>query len=253
VTKARAGERHLQAGRQRQRAGSTGVVERILVVDETPLGRSGIQAMLAATRDLYVAGEAATPDAALAAARRLRPDLIVIDPAMREADGMELLRALRRELPDVRVLVFTDRDDADLVTAEVQAGADGILLKHCTRAELLRAIHMLLRGEAVIDPYVAFQALRAAEPSTVARRGAGVPEPLTPRELEILRLIGRGHSNPQIARRLYVALGTVKAHVEHILGKLGAADRTEAAVRAAGLGLLDEPQRSAERPRPSGD
>jgi DNA-binding NarL/FixJ family response regulator len=229
-------------------------IARLLVVDETALARGGIRAMLAGARDLFIAGEATSPRDAIAAARRLRPDVVVIDPAMRHGDGLDLLATLRRELPDARLLVFTDGEEPELITAEVRAGADGILLKHCSRPELLRALHRLLRGEAVIDPYVAFQALKAADrPAAGGGRASGLPEPLTPRELEILRLIGRGHSNPQIARRLYLALGTVKAHVEHILGKLGAADRTEAAVRAAGLGLLDESEPSADRPMPAGD
>lgn len=147
-----------------------------------------------------------------------------------EAGGV--VAALRADAPSARLLVLAG-PDAD-VAAAVRDGADGILASHAEAVAVLAAIDDLVAGRAVLDPELAFRALRTRDDAIPD------PDPLTPRELEVLRLLSRGQTNPQIASRLMLAVGTVKVHVEHILSKLGAADRTDAAVRAFGRGLLDD-------------
>jgi DNA-binding NarL/FixJ family response regulator len=225
---------------------------RVLVVDEFPIARRGLTSMLDGYPGLDVVGEADDASSAEDAARRLRPDLVVIDPVMGRGDGFGALRAIRAELADARILVLAKTDDLEVASEAMRCGADGFLVKTVTQSALLNAIQRLLNGEPVVDPQVAARAVRAgAAPPAIE----SMPDPLTPRELEVLRLLSLGHTNPQIARQLYMAVGTVKVHVEHLLGKLGATDRTDAAVRAAGMGLLTpEPEEtpSAERHMPAG-
>ncbi|HEX2193744.1 MAG TPA: response regulator transcription factor [Candidatus Limnocylindria bacterium] len=227
----------------------------VLVVDEFPITRVGLRAVLDGYPGLTVVGEADSAAAAEDAARALRPELIVIDPVMSRGDGFAAVRHIRADLPDARILVLTKSGDLDVAAEAVRCGANGILVKTVTQNALLNGIHRLLRGEPVIDPQVAVRAVASVNAPGETARSLSMPEPLTPRELEVLSLLSNGHSNPEIARRLFVAVGTVKVHVEHILGKLGASDRTDAAVRAVGLGLLtpaaSEPA-SADRHMPPG-
>jgi two-component system, NarL family, nitrate/nitrite response regulator NarL len=235
-----------------ERETTPGLDVHVLVVDEFPIWRQALTAVLGGFPGLTVVGEADTADAAERLARRLRPGLVVIDPVMASGDAYEALSLMRAELPDARLLVFARTDDLDVATEAIRRGADGFLVKTVSQSALLNAVQRLLRGQSVVNPDLALRALRAGSAGTPH---AAAPEPLTPRELEVLRLLGAGHTNPQIARSLFMAVGTVKVHVEHILGKLGAASRTDAAVRAAGLGLLrPEPDEaaSATRPMPPG-
>jgi DNA-binding NarL/FixJ family response regulator len=228
-------------------AGAPPVV-RVLVVDEFPISRLGLSSLLGGYPGLCVVGEADTAESALRAAQRLRPGLVVIDPVMTTGDAFAALRTMRAELPDVRLLVLAKNDDLDVATEAIRCGADGFLIKTVSQTVLLNGVQRLLRGETVVNPELALRALRAAAPSG---SDLSAPDPLTPRELEVLRLLGAGHTNPQIARQLFMAVGTVKVHVEHILGKLGAAGRTDAAVRAAGMGLLrPEPEEASSATRP---
>ena len=217
---------------------------RVLVVDELAVMRAGVHALISGVRDMVVIGET-EQDAAASAAQRLRPHVVIIDPLSRHADGFSTMRAIRAAAPDARLLVMTGSDEPDVVVASIAAGADGYLLNDAGSDRLLDAIRRLREGRAVIDPDLAVGALRRGS----RRRGlmAALPEPLTPRELEVLRLMSRGQTNAQIGSRLFVAAGTIKAHVEHILAKLGAADRTEASVRAAGMGLLEDGEAGQSR------
>ena len=219
----------------------------VLIVDDFPICRSGIRAILAGDAGLTIVGEAASADAAVLLAGRIHPDLVVIDPVLNGDDATGAMRQIRELSPQTRILAFAKADEPDAVRAAVRAGADGFLPKGVALEALVDGIHAVLGGVAVIDPFLAMDALRGDEPAN----GDALPEPLTPRELEVLQLLGQGHTNPQIAQSLFMAVGTVKIHVEHILGKLGAADRTEAAVRASTLGLLGrEESSSAHRPMP---
>ena len=223
---------------------------RVLVVDDFPISRLGLSSLLDGYPGLYVVGEADDAESAASAAARLRPDLVVIDPVMAGGDAFGALRAIRAELPDARILVLAKNDDLEVAVESIRCGADGFLVKTVSQSTLLNAVQRLLRGESVVNPELAFRAVRAAAPAS-SDPDLPTPDPLTPRELEVLRLLSAGHTNPQIARRLFMAVGTVKVHVEHILSKLGAAGRTDAAVRAASMGLLrPEPNGSSSADRP---
>ena len=210
---------------------------RVLLVDDHELAREALRAVLGRESDLVVVGEAADGDEALAQARRLQPDLVLMDVRMPGVDGLAATRAIRAELPSARVLLLTTYDTPGYVLEGLRAGADGYLLKGAAKQELLAVIRAVLRGEQVVQPTLATEMLRR---EAVDGRPAGDEGGLTVRERDVLRLLAAGQTNPEIAAELQVSLNTVKTHVVHILAKLGAADRTQAAVRAAQLGLLND-------------
>lgn len=205
---------------------------RILLADDHTLARAGLRAMLTAEPDLVVVGEAADGAEALRLCRELRPDLVLLDVRMPTLDGLAATRALRAAFPAIAVVVVTIYDHPDYLLRALEAGASGYLLKGATQYQLATAVRLALCGGSPPDP------------TLLARsRGAGVapvvpPERLTSRECSVLRLLVTGRSNPEIAADLGVGLGTVRGHVERILGKLGAANRAEAAVIAVRLGLV---------------
>lgn len=210
---------------------------RVLLVDDHELAREALGSILGREPRMAVVGEAADGGQALALARRLRPDLVLMDVRMPGPDGLEVTRAIKAELPDARVLLLTSYDAPEYVLEGLRAGADGYLLKGVGRQELLAAVRAVLRGERRVHPSLAAGMLHH-----VARGGEHPLSPegyLTARQRDVLRLLAAGRSNPEIARELQVSLNTVKTHVVHILQKLGATDRTQAAVRAGQLGLLD--------------
>ena len=220
-------------------AGSPPLVP-VLVVDEFPISRLGLTSLLNGYPGLHVVAEADDGSSAERAARRVRPGLVVIDPVMAKGDAFDAMSTIRVELPLTRILVLAKSDDLEVAARAIRCGADGFLVKTVAQSALLNAVQRLLRGETVVNPELALRALRAGGASPAPE--LSTPEPLTPRELEVLRLLSTGRTNPQIARQLFMAVGTVKVHVEHILDKLGAAGRTDAAVRAASLGLLQPDQ-----------
>ena len=209
---------------------------RVLLVDDHAVVREGLRTYLELQDGIEVAGEAADGHEGIAAAERLRPDVILMDLVMPRLDGVGAMRELRRRLPAVRVIVLTSfTDDAKLLPA-VQAGAAGYLLKNAQPQEIARAVRAAAAGDALLDPGVAARLL-----DSIARPPDEVPgEALTRREREVLGLIGRGFSNKRIALELGIAEKTVKTHVGHVLFKLGVPDRTSAAVHAVRAGLVAE-------------
>jgi two-component system, NarL family, response regulator LiaR len=208
---------------------------RVLLVDDHAVVREGLRAFLDLQDGIEVAGEAEDGRAALAEAARLRPDVILMDLVMPELDGIGAMRSLREQLPTARVIVLTSFLDDDKLLPALRSGAAGYLLKNAPPQELARAVRAAHAGEALIDPVVA---ARLVESLTAD----GEPEPLdrlTPREREVLVLIGRGFPNKQIARELGVSEKTVKTHVGHVLAKLGVSDRTQAAVYAVRSGVVE--------------
>ena len=205
---------------------------RVLVVDDHAVVREGLRTYLALQDGIEVVGEAADGEEALAAAERLRPDVILMDLVMPGLDGAGAMRELRRRRPAARVIVLTSYADDDRLLPAIQAGAAGYLLKNVQPAELARAVRAAHAGEALLDPSVAARLVEhlSREPP---------PERLTPREHEVLELICRGLSNKLIARELGVSEKTVKAHVGHVLAKLGVSDRTQAALFAVRHGLVE--------------
>jgi len=215
-------------------------VIRILLVDDQRLMREGLRILLEMEEDLEVAGEAADGEAVLDAYAELQPDVVLMDVQMPGMDGVEATWRLRERWPDAKVVILTTFDDDEYVFEGLRAGALGYLLKDVSGSELAAAARTVAAGGALIQPSVARKVVaefaRMAPPARSV--DAGLVEPLTEREVDILRLVAAGRTNRQIAQRLSLAEGTVKNYVTNILGKLGARDRTRAAIRARELGLV---------------
>jgi DNA-binding NarL/FixJ family response regulator len=212
---------------------------RLLLVDDQALFREGLRTLLSLHEDLQVVGEAGNGLEALAAADALHPDVVLMDLRMPVLDGVAATRRLLAAHPASRVIVVTTFDDDELVFDGLRAGAVGYLLKDVSSDKLVEAIRAAARGESFLQPSIAAKVL--AEFNRLERSAAPPPplaEPLSERELEILRLLAAGDSNKEIAAALFIAEGTVKNHVTNILGKLDARDRTQAALRARELGLI---------------
>ncbi|HZB85721.1 MAG TPA: response regulator transcription factor [Gaiellaceae bacterium] len=208
---------------------------RVLIVDDHAVVREGLQAFLELQAGIEVAGQAADGEDAVEAAARLRPDVILMDLVMPRLDGVAAMRSLRESVPDARVIVLTSFLDDDKLLPALRAGAAGYLLKNAEPREVARAVRAAHAGEALLDPVVAARLVE-----TLATAGADEPlDRLTPREREVLVLIGRGFPNKRIARELELSEKTVKTHVGHVLAKLGVGDRTQAAVVAVRAGLVD--------------
>ena len=208
---------------------------RVLVVDDHAVVRQGLRGLLELQDGIEVAGEAADGDQGVDAATRLRPDVILMDLVMPALDGVAAMRLLRERLPETRVIVLTSFLDDDKLLPALRAGAAGYLLKNAEPQEVVRAVRAAHAGQTVIDPVVAARLVE-----TLAADDRGDPiDLLTPREREVLVLIGRGYANKRIALELGLAEKTVKAHVGHILAKLGVSDRTQAAIAAVRAGLVE--------------
>jgi DNA-binding NarL/FixJ family response regulator len=214
---------------------------RVLVVDDQTLLREARTTLLAACDEVEVVGAAADGVQALEMAALLRPDVVLMDLRMPVLDGVATTRRMRVEHPEVRVLVLTTFDGDDEVFPALRAGAIGYLLKDATAPRLVEAVQAAARGESVLQPSVAAKVLaRMSRLPDLADEPRPQPlvDPLTQRELEVLRALADGLSNREAAERLYLSEGTVKNHVTNVLAKLGVRDRTQAALRARALGLL---------------
>jgi two-component system, NarL family, response regulator LiaR len=206
---------------------------RVLVADDHAVVREGLRTFLSLQEGIEVCGEAADGEAAVREAELRRPDVILMDLVMPRLDGVGAMRELRRRLPECRVIVLTSYAQDDRLLPAIQAGAAGYLLKDAEPREIARAVRAAHAGEALLDPMIAARLVAAiAEPA-----GARPEQRLTPREREVLGLIGRGMPNKRIARELGVSEKTVKTHVGHVLAKLGVTDRTQAALHAVREGL----------------
>jgi DNA-binding NarL/FixJ family response regulator len=213
---------------------------RVLLVDDQTLFREALATLLAVRPEIEVVGEAGDGAAALERAGELNPDVVLMDLHMPVLDGIAATRRLRVEQPDIRVLALTTFDDDEDVFAALRAGAVGYLLKDVASDRLVEALLAAARGESVLQPSVAARVVArfAQLPDDAPPRPQPLVVPLSDRELEVLRLLADGSSNREIAGALYLAEGTVKNHVTNVLAKLGARDRTQAALRARGLGLV---------------
>ncbi len=213
---------------------------RVLLVDDQRLMREGLRVLLELEGGLEVAGEAGDGEEALEQYAALQPDVVLMDVRMPGMDGVEATRRLRERWPDARIIILTTFDDDAYVFEGLRAGAMGYLLKDVSGNDLAEAIRTVVAGGALLAPSVARKVVaefsRLAPPARPPDEG--LPEPLSEREKEVLRLLAQGLSNREIAERLFLAEGTVKNHVTIILQKLGVRDRTHAALRARRLGLL---------------
>ncbi len=204
---------------------------RIMVVDDHPVVRDGLVAILGTQPDFSVVGEAADGAEAIQKAQELRPDVILLDLEMPGVDGVETLRQLRARYPNVQAIVFTAFDTDERIVGAVQAGAKGYLLKGVPRDEIFNAIRVVSRGGSLLQPVVASKLLQhiSSQPG----------ESLTEREADVLQLLAQGKTNKEIAAALVITERTVKFHISSILGKLGAGNRTEAVTIAAQRGLVN--------------
>jgi DNA-binding NarL/FixJ family response regulator len=207
------------------------MVIRVLIVDDHSVVREGLRTFLSCDHDLEVVGEAADGARAIQQARQLRPDVVVMDLLLPVLDGMAATRVIRDELPETEVLALTSVLDAASVVEAIRAGAIGYLLKDTQAVELRTAIKAAAAGQV----YLSSQA------SPYLLNTIRVPErhdPLTLREMDVLRLLARGYSNKDIARTLHLVEETVKFHVRHILAKFGVQSRTQAVLMAIRLGMV---------------
>jgi DNA-binding NarL/FixJ family response regulator len=213
---------------------------RILLVDDQTMFRDGLRVLLSTQPDFQIVGEAADGEQAIRKAAALHPDVVLMDLRMPVLDGAAATRRLRAVQPDVRVIVLTTFDEDAAIFDGLRAGATGYLLKDAPTEKLYEAIRAAARGESFLLPSVASRVVaeftRLSERSPDASQA--LVDPLSTRELEILRLLAGGATNREIALQLFIAEGTVKNHVTNIFTKLDVTDRTRAAIKARELGLL---------------
>jgi DNA-binding NarL/FixJ family response regulator len=211
--------------------GRPGLPLRVMVVDDHRLFRQGLISLMRTRPDLVrVVGEAETGPEALELAKRLRPELILMDIYMPEGDGLEAAQAIRRSMPETDIVVLTASDSDEDFRRAVGLGVAGYLLKNLDAAELFDLIQGVARGEAALTRAMAARLLK--QMARPAREQEEVTEILTEREIEVLRLLARGDSNPEIAEELHITVNTVKTHISHILAKLQLDNRTQAAAYA---------------------
>ena len=210
----------------------------VLLADDHPAFRAGIRAMLE-TGGIKVVGEAATGREAIEAARRLQPDLVLMDVEMPDMDGLTATAKIKCELPTISIIVLTAFDSAEYLRHAVVAGAAGYILKDRPDEVLIPAIHLVLEGESIIEHHILADLIREVAAEHVMHQDSSVAalRNLTAREHEVLRLITEGSSNREIAAALAYSESTVKNVVRSIVGKLGVSDRTQAAVTAARGGI----------------
>jgi DNA-binding NarL/FixJ family response regulator len=214
---------------------------RILLADDQPLVRAGLHTVLSSDPELEIVAEAADGRAALAAAERFRPDVALLDIRMPGMDGLTAAEALRAGQPGIRVMIITTFDEDRYIARALDAGVHGFLLKSSDPYELIAGIKAAMNGGTVLAPPVAHRIVQVLHGGALRDRLAartGV-EALTPRERDVLTLVGSGMSNAEIGRRLHLAEGTVKIHVSALLGKLGLANRVQAAIYAYRAGLAE--------------
>jgi two-component system, NarL family, response regulator LiaR len=214
---------------------------RVLIVDDHSVVCEGLRRFLLRDPELAVVGEAADGAQAIELARQLCPDVVLMDLLMPVMDGIEATAAIRSALPETEVIVLTSVLESAAVVGAVKAGAIGYLLKDTQAPELRRAIKAAAAGQVQLSPQASTYLMREV-------RAPAMPEPLTEREMEVLRLLVQGLSNKEIGRHLQIVEDTVKVHVKHILAKLGVQSRTQAALYATRLGLVSNEQGKQRNP-----
>jgi len=212
---------------------------RVFITDDHAIVRKGIRATLDLVPDIEVIGEASNGLEAVSGVQETRPDVVLMDLVMPKMDGIEAIRRIKDDSPEMRILVLTTFAGEDKILPAIKAGALGYQLKDSGPEDLVEAIREVHRGETSLHPVIARKLLQElARPSEMPP----TPDPLTARELEVLRLVAQGLENPDIAEKLVISEATVRTHISNILGKLHLASRTQAALYALreGLASLDE-------------
>ncbi len=211
---------------------------KVMLVDDQTLVRQGVRSLLGLAPEIEVVAEAADGEQALATIDEARPDVLLLDLRMPGLSGIDVLRTLKDEHRLPPTVILTTFDDDELILAGIQAGARGYLLKDVSLEELVAAIKAVAAGESIVKPVVSERLLKGLKGMRNEFASLDRPDPLTPRETEILRLMAAGFSNKEIANSLHVAEGTVKNHVSNILSKMGVRDRTRAVLKAFELGAI---------------
>lgn len=225
---------------------------RVFIVEDHAIVRKGVHSLLSLEGDIEVVGEAANGREAVEKARSLNPDVILMDLVMPEVDGVQAIRQIKADRPDAKVLVLSSFATDDKIFPAIKAGALGYLLKDSDPAELVAAVRQVNAGECSLHPVIARKLLQEL---SLPPKQPTTTEPLTGREVEVLRLVAQGKSNRQIADELVLSLGTVRAHLSNILGKLHLASRTQATLYALREGLAslsDADLGGAEGEKPEG-
>jgi DNA-binding NarL/FixJ family response regulator len=210
---------------------------RVLIVDDDALMRAGLRAVLSSDPGVNVVGEAADGSAAPDSARRLRPDVVLMDVRMPGVDGIRATREVLATSPEVRVVILTTFEEDDYIFGALGAGASGFLLKRTRPEELIAAVHTIAAGDSLLAPSVTRRVIDRMATRPPPAPGGDRLDALTAREREVLELVARGLSNGEIAAELVIEESTVKTHVKRILGKLGARDRVQAVIAAYEGGL----------------
>lgn len=208
---------------------------RVLIADDHPMFRKGLRGLLESVAEIEVIGEATQGEEAITLTERLQPQVVLMDIAMPQVNGIEATRRIMQINPSTGILVLTMYEDDDSVFAAMRAGARGYLLKGVDQAEVLRAINAVSNGEAIFSPSIAGRLIHYF--STLEKTPSPIFPELTEREREVLVLIGQGHTNPAIAEKLVISSKTVRNHVSTIFSKLQVASRAEAIIRARDAGL----------------
>lgn len=211
-------------------------VLRLVLADDHEVTRTGFVSLLAGHPQFEVVGQASDGLQAVELCEQLLPDIVILDIRMPGLNGLGAARLLQQRLPTVKVVMFTMDDSPEYLEAAMNAGAVGYLLKDASRAEVIQALQQVAAGGEALNTAVSARLLRRMTERQAS--GAAPGEPLTPRERQVLGLVANGMSNRAIGEHLGITTGTAKAHVERVIGKLGAADRTQAAVRGIALGLV---------------
>ncbi len=213
---------------------------RLLLVDDHAVVRQGLKMFLQSEPDFDVIGEASNGLVAIEMVRQLRPDVVLMDLLMPGMNGVEATTIIRQEMPETEVIALTSVLEDNSVVGAIRAGATGYLLKDTDGPELIRAIKAAFEGQVQLSPKAAARLMREI-------RAPESPEKLTEREVDVLRLLAQGLANKQIAHQLVIGEKTVKTHVSNILSKLGLSSRTQAALYATSIGLVEMPKEEARR------
>jgi DNA-binding NarL/FixJ family response regulator len=217
---------------------------RVLLIDDHEMARRGLRAMLSAADWVEVAGEGESCETGLRLAEELSPDMVLLDIRMPGIDGLACLERLKARYPRLAVVIVTLYDDRRYVLEAIRRGAAGYVLKDASTAEVIQTIHNVVNGQLAVEPQLLREALATRDepaPAGETARQRAEQYALTPREHDVLTLVAEGLTNKEIGGRLSITEDTVKKHVQNIIWKLRAADRTQAAIMALKLGLLENP------------
>lgn len=211
---------------------------KVLIADDHAIIRTGLRSILLAEPSLQLIGEATGGNEAIKLVAELNPDVLVLDISMPDLDGISVTKQLKFTYPDLKILILTIHEDNALLREAVKSGASGYILKKAAEADLISAIHIVLRGDMYLDPSMVREIIEDP-PKSVSFQGKSMVEPLTPREIDVLKLIVQGYTNRQIGDELTISVRTVEGHRANLSSKLGLRNRVELVRYAREQGLLD--------------